>query len=320
MIVLENVSKLYPGAASPAVDGVSMTIPEGTSVALIGPSGCGKTTTMRMLNRLVEPSAGRILVDGRDVATVDPIALRRSIGYVIQQVGLFPHWTVADNIAAVPRMLGWPAARIRARTEELLDLVGLDPAATIARYPRQLSGGQRQRVGVARALAIDPPILLMDEPFGAIDPVARARIQDEFREILRKVRKTVVIVTHDLDEALRLGDRLAIMRAGRLVQYDTSDVVLARPADAFVQSFVGADGPLRRLGLLKVDDFLVDRPDAAGTTRLSRGASLRDALSALVASGEEAIAIEDGEGRVHGYIHRSTIFTASGLPAAVKTI
>ena len=243
MIRLERLTKRYSDSGPPAVDAVTMDIPEGITAALIGPSGCGKTTTLRMINRLIEPTSGRIFVDGEDVTTMDPVLLRRRIGYVIQSVGLFPHMTVAQNIAVVPKLLGWAETKISARTDEMLDLVGLDPAETRPRYPRQLSGGQRQRIGVARALAADPPVLLMDEPFGAIDPVARLRIQEEFRLILSKVKKTVVLVTHDLDEAIRLGDRLAIMRAGKLVQHDTPAEILSHPADDFVANFIGADGP-----------------------------------------------------------------------------
>ena len=310
MITLEGLTKRYSADGAPAVDGLNLNIAEGETAALIGPSGCGKTTTLRMINRLIEPSSGRIVVGGEDVTRVDPVLLRRRIGYVIQQVGLFPHMTAAQNIAVVPKLLGWSEARISARTDELLDLVGLDPAVTRPRYAWQLSGGQRQRVGVARALAADPPVLLMDEPFGAIDPVARARLQDEFKLILSKVKKTVVIVTHDLDEAIKLGDRLAIMRAGRLVQYDTPDAVLSNPADAFVAEFVGDDGPLKRLGLIKVDALLSpDGPSGPGP-RLAMGATLRDALALMIADDLQAVAVDDAQGRPQGFVHRSAIFAA----------
>jgi osmoprotectant transport system ATP-binding protein len=308
MIILDGLTKAYADGV-PAVDRVSMEIPEGATVALIGPSGCGKSTTLRMINRLIEPTAGRILVDGEDVTTMDPVLLRRRIGYVIQQVGLFPHMTAAQNIAVVPQLLGWSEAKISARTDELLDLVGLDPAETRPRYPWQLSGGQRQRVGVARALAADPPVLLMDEPFGAIDPVARGRLQDEFKLILSKVSKTVVIVTHDLDEAIKLGDRMAIMRAGRLVQYDTPEAILSAPADDFVATFIGTDGPLKRLGLIKVDAALSPEGPAEGV-RIALGATLRDALALMVASDVDAVTVEDASGQVRGYVHRSAIFAA----------
>ncbi len=308
MITLDGLTKVYAGGG-PAVDRVSMEIPEGATVALIGPSGCGKSTTLRMINRLIEPTAGKILVGGEDVTTMDPVLLRRRIGYVIQQVGLFPHMTAAQNIAVVPQLLGWTQARIAARTDELLDLVGLDPGETRPRYPWQLSGGQRQRVGVARALAADPPVLLMDEPFGAIDPVARGRLQDEFKLILSRVKKTVVIVTHDLDEAIKLGDRMAIMRAGRLVQYDTPEAILSAPADAFVAQFIGSDGPLKRLGLLKVEGVMTPDGPAEGT-RIPMGATLRDALALMVAGDVDAVAVENAAGEVQGYVHRSAIFAA----------
>ena len=311
MITLEHVTKRY-GAAAPAVDDLTLTVAEGTTVALVGPSGCGKTTTMRMINRLIEPTAGTIRVAGRDVASVDAVALRRGIGYVIQQVGLFAHMTVAENIASVPRLLGWPETRIRARVDEMLNLVGLDTASTARRYPRQLSGGQRQRVGVARALAADPPVLLMDEPFGAIDPIARARLQEEFRQILRSVRKTVVLVTHDLDEAVRLGDRLAIMRDGRLVQFDTPDAILSRPADSFVEHFVGADRALKRLSLVMVEAAMsqggVADPNAR---RVPMGTTLRDALAAMVAGGDERLTVVDETGAPCGCLWRDAIFAMS---------
>jgi osmoprotectant transport system ATP-binding protein len=313
MILLEHVSKRFAPAAAAAVDDVSLTVPEGSTVALIGPSGCGKTTTMRMINRLIEPSSGRIVVAGQDVAAIDPVKLRRRIGYVIQQVGLFPHMTIADNIATAPRLLGWPPARITSRIEELLNLIGLDPAIYAGRYPRQLSGGQRQRVGVARALAADPPVLLMDEPFGAIDPIARTRLQDEIKEILRRVRKTVVMVTHDLDEAMKMGDRIAIMRDGRLVQYDTPDAVLAAPADAFVESFVGPDRALKRLGLLQVQDIMNPVDGAAGAT-IGATASAREALARLIALNAETLTVVDGNGRPVGAISRARLFEAGSRP------
>ncbi|MDJ1654192.1 ABC transporter ATP-binding protein, partial [Raoultella sp. Ech2A] len=233
MIKLENISKIYPGSPRKALDDLSMTFEEGTTTALIGPSGCGKTTTMRLINRLEQPTSGRVWVNGRDVAAEDPVMLRRHIGYVIQNVGLFPHMTVADNIATVPRLLGWSTARIQARVETLLELVGLDARHYASRFPAALSGGQRQRVGVARALAADPPVMLMDEPFGAIDPLVRGRLQTEFKQILQRVKKTVIIVTHDLDEAIKMGDRIAIMREGRLCQYASPAEVLSAPADEF---------------------------------------------------------------------------------------
>lgn len=306
MIRLENLTKRFEGGAL-AVEDLNLDIPEGDTVALIGPSGCGKTTTMRMVNRLIEPTSGRIFVAGEDVTQGDPVQLRRHIGYVIQQVGLFPHMTIGENIGAVPNLLGWSKARILARTEELLDLVGLDTEMA-GRYPHQLSGGQRQRVGVARALAADPPVLLMDEPFGAIDPIARARLQEEFRQILQRVRKTVILVTHDLDEAIRLGDRIALMREGRLVQYDTPDAILSRPADAFVEDFVGADRALKRLNLFAVSDVATAETAAAGTAQIAASASLREALSRMIAEGSAELAVVDAERRPAGRLTRDAIF------------
>ena len=309
MITLEHVTKRYPGTGVVAVDDLSLHIPEGLTVALIGPSGCGKTTTMRMVNRLVDPTAGRILVNGEDVTHVDPVNLRRHIGYVIQQVGLFPHMTIAQNVAAVPNLLGWDRARITRRTEELLQLVGLDPAQMLERYPAQLSGGQRQRVGVARALAADPPVLLMDEPFGALDPIARTLLQAEFRQILQRVRKTVVLVTHDLDEATRLGDRIAIMKSGRIVQYDSPDVVLSHPADAFVESFVGTDRALVRLSLFTVGDAMTAELPSRDTGVVGIGSNLRDALALMIAANSDMLGVVDESGALKGRLTREAIFS-----------
>ncbi|MFI0187695.1 ATP-binding cassette domain-containing protein [Streptomyces sp. NPDC017082] len=262
MIRFEQITKRYPDGTT-AVDDLSFEVSEGELVTLVGPSGCGKTTTMMMVNRLIEPTSGRVLVDGEDVAAVDPVRLRRRIGYVIQQVGLFPHRTVLDNTATVPALLGWKRARARARAAELLDLVGLDPATYGPRYPRQLSGGQRQRVGVARALAADPPVLLMDEPFGAVDPVVRARLQDEFLRMQAAVRKTVLLVTHDIEEAVRLGDRIAVYGRGRIEQFDTPGAVLGAPATPYVASFVGADRGLKRLSVTAVEPDDLEQPPVA---------------------------------------------------------
>ena len=308
MIRLDHVTKRYPGTSAASVDDLTLEIPEGMTVALIGPSGCGKTTTMRMINRLVEPTQGRIFVGGEDVTRGDPILLRRRIGYVIQQVGLFPHMTIAENIAAVPRLLGWDRTRIARRSAELLRLVGLDPEEMLPRYPRQLSGGQRQRVGVARALAADPPVLLMDEPFGALDPIARAHLQTEFRQILERVRKTVVLVTHDLDEAIRLGDRIAIMRGGTIVQYDTPEAVLSRPADAFVEDFVGTDRAIKRLSLFKVSETMTAGAPATGAHRVVETGTLRDALAVMVAANSDELAVVDELGGVKGRLTRQAIF------------
>jgi osmoprotectant transport system ATP-binding protein len=309
MISLEHVTKRYLETGAVAVEDLSLQIPEGMTVALIGPSGCGKTTTMRMINRLVDPTMGRILVGGEDVTQIDPILLRRRIGYVIQQVGLFPHMTIAHNIAAVPKLLGWDAARIAGRTEELLHLVGLDPKEMLHRYPRQLSGGQRQRVGVARALAADPPVLLMDEPFGALDPIARTRLQAEFRQILKQVRKTVVLVTHDLDEATRLGDRIAIMNSGKIVQYDTPDAILSHPADAFVESFVGIDRALKRLSLFTVSDIMTPELPSDTTRVIDAASNLREALALMVAADSDVLAVVDEFGTCQGRLTREAIFS-----------
>jgi osmoprotectant transport system ATP-binding protein len=249
-----NVTKRYPGADAPVIHDLSFTVPAGEILVLVGPSGCGKTTAMRMVNRMVDVTDGDILIGGRSVCDQDPASLRRDIGYVIQQVGLFPHQTIGENVAAVPKLLGWDKARIAARVDELIALVGLDPELA-RRYPAQLSGGQRQRVGVARALAGDPPLMLMDEPFGAIDPINRERLQNEFLRLQAQLRKTVVFVTHDIDEAIKMGDRVAVMRVGgKLAQFATPAELLVNPADEFVEDFVGADRALKRLSLLRVRD------------------------------------------------------------------
>lgn len=262
MIRFEQVSKVYPDGTS-AVDDLSFEVSEGELVTLVGPSGCGKTTTMMMVNRLIEPSSGRILVGGDDISGVDPVRLRRRIGYVIQQVGLFPHRTVLDNTATVPALVGWKRARARQRAAELLDLVGLDPKTYGSRYPAQLSGGQRQRVGVARALAADPPVLLMDEPFGAVDPVVRERLQNEFLSLQATVRKTVLMVTHDIEEAVRMGDRIAVYGAGRIEQFDTPGAVLGAPATPYVAQFVGADRGLKRLSVTTIEPDDLEEPPVA---------------------------------------------------------
>ncbi|AJE83276.1 ABC transporter ATP-binding protein [Streptomyces albus] len=259
MIRFENVTKRYADGTT-AVDELSFEVADGELVTLVGPSGCGKTTTMKMVNRLIEPSTGRIFLDNEDISTVDPVQLRRRIGYVIQQVGLFPHKTVLDNTATVPHLLGTGRAKARARAAELLDLVGLDPEVYGERYPEQLSGGQRQRVGVARALAADPPVLLMDEPFGAVDPVVRERLQSEFLRLQQEVRKTVLFVTHDIEEAVRLGDRIAVYGQGRIEQFDTPSAVLGAPATDYVADFVGADRGLKRLSVTPIEESDLEQP------------------------------------------------------------
>src|SRR4051794_18873109 len=280
----DGATKVYPGAESPAVDALSLTVPAGEICVLVGPSGCGKTTAMRMVNRMIDISSGDIRVGGRSVRQRDADDLRREIGYVIQQIGLFPHKTIADNIATVPRLLGWHKRQISDRVHELLDLIGL-PQEMAGRYPAQLSGGQRQRVGVARALAADPPLMLMDEPFGAIDPINRDRLQNEFLRLQAEIRKTIVFVTHDIDEAIKMGDRIAILQVGgKLAQYATPGEILLHPANAFVEDFVGADRALKRLALMRVSDVPREALGGAnGGPEIRESALLRDALSDLLA-------------------------------------
>src|SRR5918912_352369 len=255
-IVFGHVTKRYGESPRPAVDDLSITIPAGEICVLIGPSGGGKSTAMRMVNRLISITEGDITIDGTSVRKIDPVELRRGIGYVIQQIGLFPHMTIEANVATVPRLLGWDKSRTKARVKELLELVGLDPNEHGPRYPAQLSGGQRQRVGLARAMAADPPLMLMDEPFGAIDPITRERLQNDFLRLHREIRKTVIFVTHDIDEAIKMGDRICLLReGGRLAQYDTPERILASPADEFVADFVGADRGLKRLTLRRLDEI-----------------------------------------------------------------
>jgi len=316
MIALEQLTKRYgPGPA--AVDGLSLEVVTGEVCVLIGPSGCGKSTTLRMINRLIEPTSGRIWIQGEDVTTVDPVELRRRIGYVIQHVGLFPHLSVAGNVATVPRLLGWGKRRTESRVNELLDLVGMEPDKFARRWPHELSGGQRQRVGFARALAADPPVLLMDEPFGAIDPITRHRLQQEFQELQHRLRKTVVLVTHDLDEAVLLGDRIALLSQGaHLEQYATPGEVLGAPATSFVSEFVGTDRSLRRLSVvpLKLSD-VETVPAHTNTDALPRvqiGDSLRDALVCVLDAPKGAAVVVDDSGDPCGVI------TASGILAAAR--
>ncbi|MGW7522093.1 betaine/proline/choline family ABC transporter ATP-binding protein [Streptomyces sp. NPDC054783] len=323
MIRFEQVTKRYPDGTT-AVDGLSFEVAEGELVTLVGPSGCGKTTTMMMVNRLIEPTSGRILVDGEDIAGVDPVRLRRRIGYVIQQVGLFPHRTVLDNTATVPALLGWKRATARARAAELLDLVGLDPKTYGPRYPEQLSGGQRQRVGVARALAADPPVLLMDEPFGAVDPVVREQLQDEFLRMQAAVRKTVLLVTHDIEEAVRLGDRIAVYGQGRIEQFDTPGAVLGAPATPYVASFVGADRGLKRLSVTAIEPDDLQQPPVARPDEPAE-----EALDRLRAEGARWAVVLDAYGDLHGWVgidelarggtvedrtHRMTAWVPVGAP------
>ncbi|MEU7149861.1 betaine/proline/choline family ABC transporter ATP-binding protein [Streptomyces sp. NPDC045456] len=303
MIRFEHVTKSYTDGTT-AVDGLSFEVAEGELVTLVGPSGCGKTTTMKMVNRLIEPTDGRIYLDGTDISTIDPVELRRRIGYVIQQVGLFPHKTVLDNTATVPHLLGWPRKKARARAAELLDLVGLDPSQYGDRYPDQLSGGQRQRVGVARALAADPPVLLMDEPFGAVDPVVREHLQTEFLRLQSTLHKTVLFVTHDIEEAVRLGDRIAVYGAGRVEQFDTPATVLGAPATPYVAEFVGADRGLKRLSVTPIETGDLEQPPVV---RLDDDAAR--AAARLDEEGAAWAVVLDADGALHGWV------SAAGLKA-----
>jgi osmoprotectant transport system ATP-binding protein len=306
MIRLDQVAKAYPDGTV-AVQALSLDVAAGEVCMLVGPSGCGKTTTMRMINRLIEPTSGRIMIDGQDITKEDPVQVRRGIGYVIQQVGLFPHQTIEQNVATVPALLGWDRARRKARATELLDLVGLDPAVFARRYPHQLSGGQRQRVGVARALAADPPVLLMDEPFGAVDPIARDRLQQEFLRLQQEVRKTVVIVTHDIEEAVRLGDRIAVLRQGGVLeQYDTPAAILGNPASDFVADFVGADRGLKRLAVTPIQARDLEHPPVV---HLDDTASEAEA-SMRRAGARWAVVLDPTDG-LHGWVSIERL--ASGL-------
>ena len=318
MIRLESVTKRF-GDGHVAVDALSLEVDQGEVCMLLGPSGCGKTTTLKMINRLVEPTSGRILVEGEDVTGADPVQLRRRMGYVIQQVGLFPHLTVGDNVATVPRLLGWDRARTRARVDQLLELVGLDPGRFRERWPHQLSGGQRQRVGVARALAVDPPVLLMDEPFGAVDPVTRDRLQQEFLRLQGEVGKTVVFVTHDVDEAVRLGDRIAVLgQGGVLEQHGTPAQILAGPASPFVAEFLGPDRSLKLLAVTPIDPAALDQATGNGTDRVAPpvplGATLKDALAVMLEHDADQVAVVDGE-RTCGVLALTSLVTMLRRPA-----
>jgi len=312
MIRLEALTKTYTTtrATLTAVDGVSFEVREGEICVLLGPSGCGKTTTLRMINRLVVPTSGKIFLAGRDTDAVDPVKLRRGIGYVIQQIGLFPNMTVAENIGVVPRLLGWAATRRRRRAEELLALFALPPDEFADRYPNELSGGQAQRVGVARALAVDPPVLLMDEPFAALDPVNREGIQGEFMRMQQKLRKTILFVSHDIDEAVKMADRIAIFHSGRLVQFAAPDKILAHPADEFVASFVGSDRTLKRLRLIRVREVMT-LTDSVAIDAAAPGVSPDDDLRRVAAlfleRGAESLRCVDAAGRVVGVVTRSAV-------------
>jgi osmoprotectant transport system ATP-binding protein len=290
-----------------AVDDVSIRIDEGSLCVLLGPSGCGKTTLLRMTNRLVEPTSGTILINGHDVMKEEPVQLRRRIGYVIQQVGLFPHRTVAENIATTPELVGMPREKIGPRVDEMLGMMNIDPARYRDRYPAELSGGEQQRVGVARALAADPPLLLMDEPFGAIDPINRAEIQAEFRRLHRQLGKTVILVTHDIREALLLADRIAVMHQGRIEQFASPTEILTHPATGFVDRFFGEDRALLLLDTLSVGDAMEPTAAANPGPALSPDRPLRLALADLLASGGDELNVVDAEGGIMGRITLDSI-------------
>lgn len=310
-IAFEHVSKRFPSSTQAAVDDVSLDVAEGDLVVLLGPSGCGKTTLLKMVNRLYEHDSGRVLMEGREIRSFEVNDLRRRIGYVIQSVGLFPHMTVAKNIATVPDMIGWDRARTNRRIDELLDLVGLQPAEYRERYPAQLSGGQQQRVGLARAMAADPAIMLMDEPFAAIDNITRRRLQDELIRIQGKVRKTILFVTHDVDEAIRLADKIAVMRAGKVLQYDTPLRILSAPAGEFVANLTGSGDVLRRLSLLSVDlamlPLLTSHTNAGDYPTILTGESLREALNLLLSGASDTLIIVDEQGQPVGIINMASI-------------
>jgi osmoprotectant transport system ATP-binding protein len=298
MIEFRDVTKIYPRQVNPAISGLSFEVPEGETCVLIGPSGCGKTTALKMINRLIEPSDGEIIVDSENVLIKDPVKLRREIGYVIQQIGLFPHMTIRDNIAVVPKLLGWNEARIDERVDELIEMVGMDPADYRARYPRELSGGQRQRIGVARALAADPPVMLMDEPFGAIDPITRDRLQNEFLRLQKQLKKTIMFVTHDIDEAIKMGTLIAILRTGGiLAQFDTPASILSNPADEFVADFVGSDRGLKRLGLVRVGEVM-----KRDLTTASANETASDSLEKMQKHGLDSILVVENGDKLLGYV------------------
>ena len=315
MIRLQGLSRSYatPRGTITAVDDVTLEVADGETCVLLGPSGCGKTTTLRMINRLVLPTSGKIFIAGRDTDGIDPVELRRGIGYVIQQIGLFPNMTVAENIGVVPRLLGWNAAKSRRRAEELLALLALEPAQFLDRFPNELSGGQAQRIGVARALAVDPPVLLMDEPFAALDPINREVIQDEFLRMQQSLRKTILFVSHDIDEAVKMADRIAIFRAGKLAQFGPPDELLAHPADEFVASFVGRDRTLKRLRLIRVREVMgpIDGDSASGPS-VSAEDDLRRVATLFLEHGVETIRCIDDTGRAIGQVSRAAVAARLG--------
>ncbi|MEV0277167.1 betaine/proline/choline family ABC transporter ATP-binding protein [Streptomyces sp. NPDC050610] len=315
-IELEDLTKHYSGTPAPAVEDVNMDIKAGELVVFVGPSGCGKTTTMKMINRLIEPTSGRIRINDEDVTGIDPVRLRRKVGYAIQSSGLFPHMTVAQNIALVPKLIGWSKSKVKNRIEEMLDLVGLDAGEFQGRYPRQLSGGQQQRVGVARALAADPPVLLMDEPFGAVDPITRDHLQDELIRLQHELHKTIVFVTHDFDEAIKLGDRIAVLRErSHIAQFDTPEAILTNPADDFVSGFVGAGAALKRLNLTRVRDVeIVDFPTATIDD------PLQNLFDMLRSGSTNEVLLLDRYKRPYKWLRRGDLMRAKGSLARAGTL
>jgi osmoprotectant transport system ATP-binding protein len=323
MIRLENLTKAFdtPAGTVIAADRINLEVGGGEICVLLGPSGCGKTTTLKMINRLIEPTSGKIYIDGNDTDRQDPVELRRTIGYVIQQIGLFPNMTVEENICVVPKLLGWDLDKARERASELLATINLEPALFLKRYPKELSGGQQQRVGVARALAADPPVLLMDEPFGAIDPINREVIQDEFLKMHRRLKKTVMFVSHDIDEAVKMADKVAIFRAGKLEQFASPDEILAHPANTFIADFVGTDRTLKRLRLIRVGDALEPRaPTLVDNDPVERVREL------MREHGQKIMVVVDAVGRPQGYLDRDVVASRPGtaadhraaLPATVR--
>ncbi|MBH3129124.1 osmoprotectant ABC transporter ATP-binding protein OsmV [Serratia marcescens] len=314
MIKLENLTKQFMqknGTPFNAVDNINLDVPEGEICVLLGPSGCGKTTTLKMINRLIEPTGGTILINGEDTSALDTVSLRRKIGYVIQQIGLFPNMTIEENITVVPRMLGWDKKRCHDRAEELMSMVALDPKRFLHRYPKEMSGGQQQRIGVIRALAADPPVLLMDEPFGAVDPINRETIQNEFLDMQRQLKKTVMLVSHDIDEALKLGDRIAVFRQGKIAQNASADELLARPANDFVASFVGQDRTLKRLLLVQAGDVA----DQQETVTVRRETPLVEAFGLMDDIDARSVTVVDADGKPLGYVKRREARGAPGVCA-----
>ena len=303
MIHLNGVTKIYKNNDSPAVNNLDLHITRGETCILVGPSGCGKTTTMKMINRLVTPTQGTILIDGQDNREMNPVELRQNIGYVIQEIGLFPHMSIADNVATVPREKKWPEKKIQTRVDELLHLVGLDPAEYRKRKPASLSGGQRQRVGVARALAADPDILLMDEPFGAVDPITRTHLQNQFIRLQEELKKTVVFVTHDIDEAIKMGDTIAVMREGHLIQLDSPDQILSEPKNDFVSALIGGNRAIKRLNLVKTREVIDNKP----IQTLKPDSPVDTARELLLTSQLPAVPVVDDNNRLIGVVHKHVL-------------